>query len=61
MDREKEEINVNDVLEKRPCSPSESIKNSLREMTLMRNGKKKKRTWSDMVKNIKKDTDEGRL
>lgn len=51
---------MNDVLEKRPCSPSESIENSLREMKLMRSGQKKKRSWNDMVADIKKETDEGR-
>ncbi|MED2775569.1 hypothetical protein P4276_19655 [Bacillus thuringiensis] len=46
---------MNNVLEKRPCSPSESIENALHGMNLMRNGQKKKSSWNDdMVADIKK-------
>lgn len=54
MDREKEGVHMNDVLEKRPCSPSESIENALRDMNLMKSGQKKKGSWNDMVADIKK-------
>ncbi|MED4353589.1 hypothetical protein P9265_14830 [Schinkia azotoformans] len=43
------------------CSPSKSLEESLKEMKAMRQGKKKKRNWRVMMKEIKKDMDEGRL
>jgi len=44
-----------------PCSPSESLEQSLKEMKLMREGKMKKRSYKEMREQMKKDMDEGRL
>ena len=39
----------------RPCTPSESLAQSLKEMKLMRQGKMKKHTWDDLKKELKND------
>lgn len=57
---EKENEDMNTTLNKY-CTPSESLEQSLKEMKLMRSGKKKKRNWREMMKDINKDMDEGRL
>ena len=36
--------------EKRHCTPTESLTQSLKEMRLMRAGKMKKRTWNEYIK-----------
>ena len=43
--------------EKRPCSPAESLKESLKEMKLMREGKMKKQTWDEYVHELRNHTD----
>ena len=42
------------TVDKKPCSPSDSLKQSLKEMNLIRNDKAPKRTWSDFSKEIDK-------
>lgn len=39
----------------RPCTPSESLVQSLKEMKLMRQGKMKKHSWDDLKKELEKD------
>lgn len=39
----------------RPCTPSESVAEAMKEMMLMRQGKKKKRTWTDFEKEMRND------
>ncbi|MFW5795211.1 MAG: hypothetical protein ACOCV1_06970 [Bacillota bacterium] len=43
---------MNNLKNKRPCSPKESLDQSLQEMKKMRNGKLEKITW-DQYKNKK--------
>jgi hypothetical protein len=43
---------MNNLNNKRPCSPKESLEKSLQEMKKMRNGKMEKTTW-DQNKNKK--------
>ena len=42
-----------DVTCKRPCTPSESLVQSLKEMKLMRQGKLPKKSWWDYIKEQK--------
>ena len=42
--------------EKRPCSPAESLKESFKEMKLMREGKMKKQTWDEYVHELRNNT-----
>ncbi|MDF0728683.1 hypothetical protein PY093_18830 [Cytobacillus sp. S13-E01] len=42
-------------------SPYKSLEESLKEMKNMRQGKKEKRNWRKMMKDIKADMDEGKL
>ncbi|WP_156158195.1 hypothetical protein [Gordoniibacillus kamchatkensis] len=44
-----------DALVKRPTTPAESLKQSLIEMKLIRQGKKKGKTWSELRDELKKD------
>lgn len=57
MDKEEnspqEEGNDMDTAIKRPCTPSESLAQSLKEMKLMREGKLPKKSWWDYVKDQK--------
>lgn len=39
--------------ENRPCSPAQSLAESLQEMQLISQGKLKKRTWSELKKQLK--------
>ncbi|MNW66575.1 hypothetical protein D3C74_450580 [compost metagenome] len=39
----------------RPNTPSESLKQSLIEMQLIRSGKKKGKTWRELREELKKD------
>jgi hypothetical protein len=57
--KENDEMNATSL--DRYISPAESLEDSLKEMKLMREGKKKKRNWREMFKEINKDIDEGRL
>jgi hypothetical protein len=45
-----------DPKEKRPCTPAESVKESLKEMKLMREGKMKKQTWDEYVHELRNNT-----
>lgn len=40
-------------LNKRHCSPTKSLEESLKEMQLMRQGKMKKRTWKELREELK--------
>ena len=40
-------------------NPSKSLEESLKEMKLMRQGKKPKKSWDDMVSEIKSSTEDG--
>jgi len=44
-----------DITCERPCTPSESVAQAIKEMMLMRQGKIKKRTWEDFEKEMGKD------
>jgi hypothetical protein len=37
----------------RPCSPAQSLAESLKEMELISQGKLKKRTWNELKKSLK--------
>jgi len=39
----------------RPCSPKESLEQSLKEMQLIRQGKLKKRFWKDLKKELENE------
>jgi len=39
----------------RPCTPTQSLIQSLKEMKLMRQGKMKKHTWDDLKRELKND------
>lgn len=41
----------------RHCTPSESLKEALKEMQLMREGKKEKSSFWDMMKELEEDDD----
>lgn len=40
---------------KRPCTPSESLVQSLKEVSLIRQGKMKKRTWEELKRELNKE------
>lgn len=42
-----------DVIIKRPCTPAESLKESLQQMKDMRKGKIPKKTWEDYLREKK--------
>lgn len=44
---------------KRPCTPEESLKQALKEMKLMREGKldKPEQTWREFMKELDKEID----
>jgi len=41
--------------EKKYCTPSESLEQSLKEMKLMREGKIPKKSWNDLKEELKKE------
>lgn len=53
-EKAREEIRM-DTTVKRPCTPSQSLAQSLREMNSMREGKLKKRTWRELRADLKKE------
>ncbi len=77
MDKDKKiNININDspqergknmstlekeVLNNRYCSPAESLKQSLKEVKLMKEGKKPEISLQDWLTRIKEEKDSGRL
>ncbi|WP_165452703.1 hypothetical protein [Paenibacillus thalictri] len=52
MDKESE--NMNSVV-KRPNTPAESLKESIEQVKLMREGKLPKKSWWDYIKEQKRD------
>lgn len=52
MDKEEKEMNA---LEKRPRTPSESLKESMKQMKLIREGTLPKKTWHDYLKEQEKE------
>ena len=42
---------------KRPCTIKESIKQSLKEVKLIKEGKLPKRNWRDLLKELEKEDD----
>ena len=55
-----EEKDMNGALMSNVHNPSKSLEESLKEMKLMRQGKKPKKSWDDMVSEIKSNMDEGK-
>ncbi|OLN33836.1 hypothetical protein [Desulfosporosinus metallidurans] len=47
--------NIVDTSIERHCTPAQSLKQSLREMKLMRNGKMKKRSWKEFREELNKE------
>lgn len=43
---------MNTVLDKRPCTPAQSLENSLKEMKSIREDKKRKKTWKEYKKEL---------
>jgi len=46
------EVNKVDAAIKRPCSPLESLEQSLKEVFMIKSGKLPKRTWSELKKEL---------
>lgn len=55
--KNKEEDDAMAKVIERPCTPAESLEQSLKEMKLMREGKLHKKTWKDFLKELKDDDD----
>jgi len=49
---ETEEKMFRDEIQDRPCSPTESLEQSLKEMQAMRQNKMEKRTWRELKKEL---------
>ena len=45
------------TVDQRPCSPTDSLRQSLKEINLVRNDKLPKRTWDDFIKDTAKKKD----
>jgi hypothetical protein len=52
LDKEGKRMNA---LEKRPKTPSESLKESMKQMKLIQEGKLPKKTWQDYLKEQEKE------
>jgi hypothetical protein len=50
-------VNMENVLE-RPCTPSESLRRSLREMRMIRQHKLPKRNLDDFLDSLEKETED---
>lgn len=51
----KKEEKIMNALEKRPNTPSESLKESMKQMKLIQEGKLPKKTWQEYLKEQDKD------
>jgi hypothetical protein len=58
---EKMSILENEILSNRHCPPTESLRQSLNEVKLMKEGKKAETSLQDWFSKIKKDKENGRL
>ncbi|MFZ3129917.1 MAG: hypothetical protein WA125_02145 [Desulfosporosinus sp.] len=58
---EKMSILESEMLNNRYCPPAESLRQSLKEVKLMREGKKEETSLQDWFAQIKKDKENGRL
>ncbi|WP_440118487.1 hypothetical protein [Paenibacillus sp. QZ-Y1] len=54
-DKNKEEDNMNITTIQRPNTPTESMKESMKQMELIREGKLPKRSWRDYIKEQKRE------
>ncbi len=52
------DITMDNTMVIRPCTPAKSLKQSLKEMQLMREGKMEKRSYMDEMKDFYKDEDD---
>lgn len=49
---------MNTILIDKPLTPKESLKESCRQMELIREGKLPKETWSNFIKELEEEKDE---
>lgn len=56
LQKKKEGDDMNNNI-KRPFTPAQSLEESLKEVRLMRDGQKKKRTWREYRNDVRSNTD----